>query len=467
MRTSPTNHAAPQLPPEEPVYRVSRLNAEARGLLESGFSAIWVEGELSNLARPASGHWYFSLKDDRAQVRCAMFRQHNLRVQCRPEDGMQVRIRANVSLYEARGEFQLIVRQLEPAGEGALRQAWEELKRRLAAEGLFDERHKQPLPWLPRCIGVITSPSGAAVRDVLHVLRRRFPAIPVIIYPVAVQGAEAPGQIVEALRVAGERRECDVLILTRGGGSLEDLWSFNDEAVARALHACAIPTVAGVGHEVDFTIADFVADRRAPTPSAAAEAVTPDRAELAQRVAVMSQRLVRAGQRLLNEGHTRTRSLEQRLATCHPGRRISQQMQRLDELSLRLERATRARLHLGEQRVQAARAQLRAHSPQRQLRALRDNLAHQRTRLHAAARQAREHAAQRLAVAARALSTVSPLATLDRGYAIARRPADGRVISDAATVNAGEELAVRLARGELLCEVRETRQTPVTTGGSS
>src|SRR5512141_1537339 len=246
--------------PQREIFTISRLNREARFLLERSLGAVWLEGEISNLSRPGSGHWYFSLKDEAAQVRCAMFRQRNLLVRFPVRDGMHVLARGRVSLYEARGEFQVVIDHLEEAGEGALRRRFEELKQKLQSEGLFDERHKQPLPALPRRIGVVTSPTGAAIRDILHILKRRFPAIPVLIYPVPVQGESAPREIAAAIRLAAARAECDVLIVARGGGSLEDLWAFNDERVARAIHASLIPVISGVGHEIDFTIADFVAD---------------------------------------------------------------------------------------------------------------------------------------------------------------------------------------------------------------
>ena len=264
---------------ERDIYSVSRLNREVRVLLERGFGVLWVEAEISNFSRPSSGHWYFSLKDANAQVRCAMFRQRNMLCAFTARDGQKVLVRARIGLYEPRGEFQLIVEHMEDAGLGALKRKFEELSARLKAEGLFEAERKRPLPALPRRIGVITSPSGAAVRDILHVLARRFPAVAVMVYPVAVQGAQAPAEIVAALKLACRRAECDVLILARGGGSLEDLWAFNDEQLARAIVASSIPVVSGVGHEIDFTIADFAADVRAPTPSAAAELVVPDAEE--------------------------------------------------------------------------------------------------------------------------------------------------------------------------------------------
>ena len=276
--------------PERDVYTVSRLNKEVRLLLESGLPLLWLEAELSNFAAPASGHWYFSLKDSQAQVRCAMWRQRNSQVRFRPKDGMAVLVRARVGLYEPRGEYQLIVEHLEEAGEGALKREFEKLKAKLAAEGLFAAERKRPLPAVPRRIGVVTSPTGAAIHDILRVLRARFPVAAVLIYPTAVQGAAAVPEIVRAIETASRRNECDVLIVARGGGSLEDLWCFNDERVARAIAACRIPTVAGVGHEVDVTIADFVADVRAPTPSAAALAATPDKSTWLETLALLNTR---------------------------------------------------------------------------------------------------------------------------------------------------------------------------------
>ncbi|MGC2029538.1 MAG: exodeoxyribonuclease VII large subunit, partial [Steroidobacteraceae bacterium] len=265
--------------PERDIYSVSRLNREVRVLLERGFGSLWLEAEISNFAKPSSGHWYFSLKDAAAQVRCAMFRQRNMSCAFIARDGQKVLVRARIGLYEPRGEYQLIVDHMEDAGLGALKRQFEELSAKLEREGLFAAERKRPLPSLPRRIGIITSPTGAAVRDILHVLARRFPAAAVLVYPVSVQGAQAAAEIVAALEAAGRRAECDVLILARGGGSLEDLWAFNDERLGRAIVASPIPVITGIGHEIDFTIADFAADMRAPTPSAAAEMVVPDAEE--------------------------------------------------------------------------------------------------------------------------------------------------------------------------------------------
>ncbi|HHA18093.1 MAG TPA: exodeoxyribonuclease VII large subunit, partial [Methylophaga sp.] len=273
------------------IYAVSRLVREARVALEGSFPLLWVEGEISNLAMPASGHIYFTLKDEAAQVRSAMFRNRNRQLRFKPENGMQVLLRVRVTLYEGRGEFQLVVEHMEEAGSGALQRAYEALKHRLGEEGLFDQEHKKPLPVLPEYIGVVSSPDGAAVHDILTVLKRRFPATNVILYPVAVQGADSITQIAKAIAEADQRGECDLLIVGRGGGSLEDLWSFNDERVARAIFDCRIPVISAVGHEVDFTIADFVADVRAPTPSAAAEIAVPDATEWLTKIHGFGRRL--------------------------------------------------------------------------------------------------------------------------------------------------------------------------------
>src|ERR1700684_4170567 len=289
---NPNGHA-PATRPDRDIYTVSRLNREVRVLLERGFGSLWLEAEISNFAKPSSGHWYFSLKDAAAQVRCAMFRQRNMLCTFTARDGQKVLVRARIGLYEPRGEYQLIVDHMEDAGLGALKRQFEELSARLAAEGLFAADRKRPLPGLPRRIGIITSPTGAAVRDILHVLARRFPAASVLIYPVPVQGAAAAAEIVAALEATGRRAECDVLILARGGGSLEDLWAFNDERLARAIVASPIPVITGIGHEIDFTIADFAADVRAPTPSAAAELVVPDAEEWLTAFVRLGSRLQR------------------------------------------------------------------------------------------------------------------------------------------------------------------------------
>jgi exodeoxyribonuclease VII large subunit len=394
------------------VYSVSRLNREVRSLLESGIGQLWVEGELSNLSRPTSGHWYFSLKDLDAQVRCAMFRTRNSRIAFAPREGQLVLARGRVSLYEPRGDYQLLVEQLEDAGLGALQRAYEELRARLAAEGLFAPERKRALPAAPRRIGVITSPSGAAIRDILHILARRFPAAAVIVYGVPVQGAAAAPAIVAALELANTRAECDVLILARGGGSLEDLWAFNDERVARAIHRAQLPVVTGIGHEIDFTIADFVADVRAPTPSGAAELVVPDVRGWLQRLAQLQARFAAAARRTLQGERARLTALQLRLQSSHPGARLRSLSQRLDELETRMQFALQTQLSARAARVQSL---------------------------------------------ARALQAVSPLATLERGFAVITRSTDGQLVTAAEQLAAGDTFDARLASGSVQATVLSRR----------
>ena len=442
---------------EREVYSVSQLNRAARSLLEGNFPLIWIEGEISNLAKPSSGHVYFTLKDEVASVRCAMFRQRNRSINFTPENGTQVLVRAQVSLYEGRGEFQLIAEHMEAAGDGALRRAFEVLKQRLAAAGLFDAAHKKSLPTLPRCIGVVTSPTGAAIHDILSILRRRFPALPIIIYPVQVQGNGAPAQIARAIHLASQRQDCDVLIVARGGGSLEDLWAFNDEAVARAIHACVIPVVSGIGHEVDFTIADFVADQRAATPSAAAELVSPDQTEWLQQFARQHRRLVTLMQDRITGQQQRLRWLTQRLQQQHPGQRLRTQAQRLDELEQRLHHAQRVLLRHQRSTLAELSSRLYRHIPSHRLDQLRIKQQHLAQRMHQALRLSLQRHQQRLVSASRALDTVSPLATLARGYAIVRTMPQHTVLHAAGDVMPGDKIEVRLAQGGLLCQVDEVR----------
>jgi exodeoxyribonuclease VII large subunit len=460
--------------PLREVYSVSRLNREVRVLLERGLGVLWVQGELSNFSQPTSGHWYFSLKDRDAQLRCAMFHTKNVLVGFTPRAGAQLLVRGRISVYEPRGEYQLIVEHLEEAGVGALRREFERLRTRLAAEGLFAAERKRQLPRFPGRIGVITSPTGAALHDVLHILARRYPPAAVLIYPTAVQGAAAVPTLVAALRTASARAECDVLILARGGGSLEDLWAFNDERVARAIHACALPVVSGVGHEIDFTIADFVADARAPTPSAAAQLVVPDRNACLDVLARTAQRLDGGMRRELRVSAARLQTLERRLQLVHPGVRLQQQMQRLDDLGQRLAGATRALLHRDGRRLAESHGRLLHRSPRHLLgewgtrnqtlqlrlaRAVDECVARAGAgtealgaRLQRAMTQRVTSAAHRLALAQRGLDAVSPLATLTRGFAIVTRT-DGTLVSDAATVADGEDIEARLARGTLKARV--------------
>ena len=440
--------------PNREIYTVGRLNEEVARLLEDHFPLIWVEGELTNLARPRSGHMYFTLKDSRAQVRCALFRSNRMRLRFEPRDGMQVIARARVGLYGPRGDFQLVVQELEPAGEGALRLAYERLRLKLQEEGLFDRKDKRPLPAYPRQLGVVTSPSGAAVHDVLKVLGRRFPGLPVVIYPTRVQGEGAGREIATAIETAVRRAECDVLLVVRGGGSLEDLWSFNEEQVARAIHACPIPIVTGVGHESDVTIADFVADERAPTPSAAAERTSPNRIELVERLAAVAGRARRAAA----AGTERRRSAVelQRRRLRHPLLRIENLAQRTDELGRRAAVAFERRRDDARRRIALLSHRLdRVRPNPRELRSKIEVL-ERRARSAMAERQAR--ASARVRELARALHAVSPDRTLERGYAIVYR--DGGIVRNAREVAPGDAVTARLARGRIGATVTSSDPDP-------
>ena len=395
--------------PSREIYTVSRLNQDVRALLESEFASLWVEGEVSNLSRPSSGHLYFSLKDARAQIRCALFQNRALLFRDCPRNGQQVLLRGRVSLYEPRGDFQIIVEYVEEAGAGALRRTYDALRLKLEREGLFAPERKQTLPRFPRRIGVITSPTGAAIRDVLTTLRRRCPGLPVLIYPVPVQGDGAAERIADAIRLASARRDCDVLLLVRGGGSLEDLWAFNEESVARAIVACAIPLATGIGHETDVTLADFAADLRAATPTAAAELASPDRLEWLRRIRLLAERLDGALQRRFAYQRQRLAELTRRLDRVQPRHRLRERAQRLDELDQRLRAILRLRLGAAAQRLRSLSGHLHA---------------------------------------------LSPLATLERGYAIVRRVTDGEVLRRADTVRVGDTVDALLSQGSLRCEVK-------------
>lgn len=430
----------------------SQLNALARNLLEDAFPLIWVEGELGNLSRPASGHLYFTLKDDRAQVRCALFKPKSQWLKFAPREGLRVLARGRLTLYEARGDYQLILDTMEEAGEGALRRAFEQLKAKLQAEGLFDQARKRPLPDHVRRLGVLTSPSGAAVRDVLSVLRRRFPLVEVDILPVPVQGDTAAAQIVRMLQAAGRSGRYDALLVTRGGGSLEDLWAFNDEQLARAIAASPVPVVSAVGHEVDVTLADFAADLRAPTPSVAAELLVPDRSDLAAHLRAHARRLHAVHERLMRHAAQRADRAALRLQALRP-------QARLDALGRRQADALR-RLHAAwTQADQRRRAQLRhaaavlhASRPQRRLSLLRDRLQSLAPRPQSATVRALQRRALQLHGLARSLEAVSPLATVARGYAILQRD-DGRIVRSVDDARAGDALAARLRDGVLRLRV--------------
>lgn len=446
------------LAPERNVLTPSQLNALARDLLEGAFPLIWVEGELSGVSRPSSGHLYFTLKDARAQVRCALFKPKSAWLKFNPADGVQVLLRARLTVYEARGDYQLIVEHMEEAGEGALLRAFEELKAKLATEGLFDAARKRELPRFVRRVGIVTSPSGAAVRDVLSILRRRFPLIEAEVLPVLVQGATAAAQIADMLRRADASARFDVLLLTRGGGSLEDLQAFNDEALARAIAASSTPVVSAVGHEIDFSIADFVADLRAPTPSAAAELLVPDRIELAAVLHRRQTQLTQAWRRARESRAQRLDQLQQRLQAQRPAARLLRGRERLSGLhrSLRLQMAYALRRNR-ERRLQFG-LRLGAQHPRHRLADFRARLQLATERQRALTVRALERRTLQLKALGRALNAVSPLATLGRGYAILHDPQDGRVIRRSDEASVGQRLTARLADGTL--EVRVERIEP-------
>ncbi|MCE5980304.1 MULTISPECIES: exodeoxyribonuclease VII large subunit [Pseudomonas] len=440
------------------VLTVSQLNGRARVLLEDVFRNVWVEGEISNLARPASGHVYFTLKDSGAQVRCALFRQNAARVRQALRDGLAVKVRGKVSLFEGRGDYQLILDTVEPAGDGALRLAFEALKEKLGAEGLFSTEAKLALPAHPQRIGIVSSPTGAVIRDIISVFRRRAPQVELTLIPTAVQGREAIKQIVRALQLA-DSRGFDALILARGGGSLEDLWCFNEEAVARAIAACKTPIVSAVGHETDVSISDFVADVRAPTPSAAAELLAPDSSDLQRRIDSLKRRLLLRIQSRLMHDRLRLDSLTRRLR--HPGERLRQQAQRLDDLDMRLRRAFEQRLNQRRERLARLDTRLAAQHPGRTLALLKQRLDSLAERLPRAMRDTLKDRRQRLQAQVQTLHVVSPLATLGRGYSILLDER-GQAIRNAAQTHNGQRLTARLGEGELQVRVEDNHLTPVT-----
>lgn len=440
------------------VLTPSSLNRLVRDLLGDALPQVWIEGELSNVAKPASGHLYFTLKDSGAQVRCAMFKMKASMLRFRPVDGMQVLLRAKVGLYEPRGEFQLVAEYMEPAGEGALQREFEQLKARLDAEGLFDPARKRALPVYARRIGVITSATGAAVRDVLSVLARRWPLADVEVLPVPVQGREAPPAIVAMLRKASASARHDVLLLTRGGGSLEDLWAFNDETVARAIHASAIPVVSAVGHEIDFSIADFVADLRAPTPSAAAELLVPDAVAVGRHLQQLQQRLTTLQQRQLQARAQRLDHALVRLQAQRPQARLQRDGERLQHLRLRLANVLREYQQQRQSRLDRLHTRLLAQHPRARLSQLTRRLEDHHLRLQRAIAQILERRRTTLRHVGHALHAISPLATLERGYAILF-DADGQVLRSVQGVTPDSTLRARLVDGELGLLVKECQPT--------
>ena len=440
-------------PSDRQILSVSQLNRSVRHLIETQLPLLWVEGEISNFARPGSGHWYLTLKDDQAQVRCAMFRNANQRVAFQPANGTQVLVRCRAGLYEGRGEYQLVVEHMEEAGFGALQRKFEQLKQQLSDEGLFDNQHKQPMPDSVRHIGVITSATGAAVKDILSVLDRRFPTIKISIFPTMVQGEQAAGQIVQAISDANQHGECDALIVGRGGGSLEDLWPFNEETVARAIFVSEIPVVSAVGHEVDFTIADFVADLRAPTPSAAAELLSPDGEEMLNQFEGFEILLADAVTRKIRHLEQRTDYLQKRLQ--HPGRKLQEQAQHLDHLDIRLRRAMAGKMQQQTTQMQSLQDRLVRQSPKEAIAQRKQAVANSVKQMMRAVSQQVELKQSKTAQAMHLLDTVSPLKTLGRGYSIIRDSND-KVVKTVAQVSAGDTLRGQLTDGEVVFSVTET-----------
>ncbi|HCG6695452.1 TPA: exodeoxyribonuclease VII large subunit [Vibrio parahaemolyticus] len=430
------------------IFTVSRLNAEVRLLLEKEMGIVWLVGEISNFSAPVSGHWYLTLKDSRAQVKCAMFRGNNRRVTFKPANGNQVLVKARLSLYEPRGDYQLIIESMQPEGDGRLQQEFEELKMKLAAEGLFAQTNKLPLPEHPKRVGIITSKTGAALYDILDVLKRRDPSLPVVIYPTMVQGDDAAIQIAQAIGRANSRNECDVLIVGRGGGSLEDLWCFNNEILARTIAASQIPIISAVGHEVDMTIADFVADVRAPTPSAAAELVSRDNSHKDQSLVAKQHKLASAMRYYLAQQKQQSAQLLHRLERQHPSYQLQRQSQQLDELDMRLRRAMQHFIDTRQQAVERKHHRLQLNSPAKHLAQQKSRLERVEHKLMDAMDRKLLTMRHQLAIAAEKLDTVSPLATLKRGYSITQTE-QGKVVTSADDVKTGDLLVTRLANGEI------------------
>ena len=440
-------------PSERQIFSVSQLNRSVRHLLESQLPMLWVEGEISNFARPGSGHWYLTLKDDKAQVRCAMFRNANQRVGFQPANGTQVLVRCRAGLYEGRGEYQLVIEHMEEAGFGALQRQFDQLKQQLTTEGLFDNQHKQPMPNSVSHIGVITSATGAAVQDILSVLNRRFPSIKVSIFPTLVQGDQAATQIIQAIVDANQHRQCDALIVGRGGGSLEDLWPFNEEGVARAIFASAIPIVSAVGHEVDFTSADFVADLRAPTPSAAAELLSPDQEDILNQFEGFEILLGDALTLKIRQLAQHTDYLQKRLR--HPGHRLQEQAQHLDHLDIRLRRAILGKVQQQLTHMNTMHNKLLAQNPRPAIAQRQQAVAHSIKQMMRAVAQQLHNKQSKTSQAMQLLDTVSPLKTLGRGYAIIRDNAD-KILKTVDQVSAGDTLKGQLTDGELIFSVTAT-----------
>ena len=434
------------------IYSVSQLNQSVRLMLENQLGAVWLTGEISNFSQPVSGHWYLSLKDENAQVRCAMFRMKNLRVSFRPTNGMQVLVRANVSLYEPRGDYQLIIESMHLAGEGLLMQQFEALKLKLAAEGLFAQHLKKNLPHFSKAVGIITSKTGAALQDILHILQRRDPSLKIIIYPTAVQGKDAATEIAQMIELANQRQEVDVLIVGRGGGSLEDLWCFNEEMVARAIFHSHLPVISAVGHETDVTIADFVADLRAPTPSAAAELVSRNQTELLQQLQYRRQRLEIALDRLFAEKQQKLKHLSLRLHNQHPQAQLRIQQQLITQLSHRLQQSLRHRWQKTAENLTALSMRLYKNPLPLRLQQYEQQLAQLKVRLNSHMNLTLSLQQKQLAHLCGKLDSLSPLKVLARGYSITQNQ-QNLTIRSMKDVNVGEQIKTRLPDGDIISQV--------------
>jgi len=433
------------------ILSVSELNAEVNLLLKQGFPLIWLEGEISNFSKPASGHFYFSLKDKHAQIRCAMFKMHNRRLTMKPENGQQVLVRGRIGLYEPRGEFQLIVEHMEDAGEGLLQRQYQALKLKLSVEGLFDESRKKTFPAFPQRIGIISSPTGAAIQDIMNVLQRRSPHIPVKLYSVSVQGDAAIPEILKALQKSQEQQACDALILARGGGSIEDLQAFNDEQIARSIAHHSLPIITGIGHEIDFTIADFVADQRAPTPSAAAELISPNREELIQTLDQIELRLQRALNQTFEKQRQQLNGLKKRLSQQHPAQKLDLQKQRLTRSHSKLIQHSKIKLNILNHALEKQTLRLIATSPKTLLEQKQQKLKYLEEKLQNSIQNKHSNYRQQLAQLATHLNSISPLATLERGYSLTQ-DTTGKAISSVKDVENGQELSIRMKDGTIAAQ---------------
>ena len=439
------------------IISVTELNKLAKSLLENGIPKLWIEGEISNLARPASGHIYFSLKDETSQIRCAWFKQRQSINANDISNGMKMLALGKISLYQPRGEYQFIIEKMETAGEGDLKRKYEELKQKLFNEGLFDREKKLQIPKLPKKIGVITSPSGAAIRDVLSILKRRFPLLPIVIFPITVQGDNAAPDIENALKKANLRADCDVLILTRGGGSLEDLWAFNEEIVARAIHTSKIPIISAIGHETDTTIADFVSDIRAPTPSGAAEIVTPDQSELLNLLETTSRRIEHEINQYINSKSQSMDWLSKRLSQSSPLMTVRKKIEISDNLRKLLFSSIGHNLSLHSKAVDSLKFRLNSSSPKLEIQKAISHLSEMQLKITASTKSSLTKFNSQLTALGKTLDSLSPLKTLDRGYAVARDSKTKKIISNSEKVSINSRIDIKLAKGEIAAKVIERK----------